>query len=47
LWVAHDGLVAVETHRGAFVSQLESEGPPALQRHLQDGEAAVIAGLPD
>jgi hypothetical protein len=28
------------------VRELESEGAPALRRHLQEGEAAVISGLP-
>jgi DNA-binding GntR family transcriptional regulator len=33
-------------HHRLLVSELESEGPPALRRHLEEGEAAVIAGLP-
>jgi DNA-binding GntR family transcriptional regulator len=33
-------------HHRRLVRELESEGPPALRRHLADGEAAVIAGLP-
>jgi DNA-binding GntR family transcriptional regulator len=34
-------------HHRKLVRELESEGPPALRRHLEEGEAAVIAGLPD
>src|SRR4051812_40641626 len=34
-------------HHRRLVRELESEGPPALRRHLEEGEAAVIAGLPD
>jgi DNA-binding GntR family transcriptional regulator len=33
-------------HHRRLVRELEAEGPPALRRHLEDGEAAVIAGLP-
>ena len=33
-------------HHRKLVRELESEGPPALRRHLQEGEAAVIEGLP-
>jgi DNA-binding GntR family transcriptional regulator len=33
-------------HHRRLVRELESEGPSALRRHLEDGEAAVIAGLP-
>jgi DNA-binding GntR family transcriptional regulator len=33
-------------HHRRLVQELESEGPPALRRHLEDGEAAVVAGLP-
>jgi hypothetical protein len=33
-------------HHRKLVRELESEGPPALRRHLEDGQAAVIAGLP-
>jgi DNA-binding GntR family transcriptional regulator len=33
-------------HHRTLVRELESEGPPALRRHLEEGEAAVIAGLP-
>jgi DNA-binding GntR family transcriptional regulator len=33
-------------HHRRLVRELESEGPPALRRHLEDGEAAVVAGLP-
>jgi len=33
-------------HHRKLVRELESEGPPALRRHLEEGEAAVIAGLP-
>jgi DNA-binding GntR family transcriptional regulator len=34
-------------HHRRLLRELESEGPPALRRHLEEGEAAVIAGLPD
>jgi DNA-binding GntR family transcriptional regulator len=34
-------------HHRKLVRELESEGPPALRRHLEEGEAAVVAGLPD
>jgi DNA-binding GntR family transcriptional regulator len=33
-------------HHRRLVRELEKEGPPALRRHLEEGEAAVIAGLP-
>jgi DNA-binding GntR family transcriptional regulator len=33
-------------HHRKLARELESEGPPALRRHLEDGEAAVMAGLP-
>ena len=33
-------------HHRRLVRELEREGPPALRRHLEEGEAAVIAGLP-
>jgi DNA-binding GntR family transcriptional regulator len=33
-------------HHRRLVNELEREGVPALRRHLQDGEAAVIGGLP-
>jgi DNA-binding GntR family transcriptional regulator len=33
-------------HHRKLVRELESEGPPALRRHLEEGQAAVIAGLP-
>jgi DNA-binding GntR family transcriptional regulator len=33
-------------HHRKLVRELESEGPEALRRHLEEGEAAVIAGLP-
>jgi DNA-binding GntR family transcriptional regulator len=33
-------------HHRRLVDELESEGPPALRRHLEEGEAAVVAGLP-
>ncbi|MFL5842171.1 MAG: GntR family transcriptional regulator [Thermoleophilaceae bacterium] len=33
-------------HHRKLVRELESEGPPALRRHLEEGEAAVVAGLP-
>jgi hypothetical protein len=34
-------------HHERLVRELEAEGTPALRRHLEDGEAAVLAGLPD
>ena len=34
-------------HHCKLVRELESEGPPALRRHLEEGEAAVVAGLAD
>lgn len=34
-------------HHRKLVRGLEREGPPALRRHLEEGEAAVIEGLPD
>ena len=34
-------------HHRRLVRELESEGPAALRRHLEEGEAAVIGGLPD
>lgn len=33
-------------HHRRLARELESEGPPALRRHLEEGEAAVIGGLP-
>jgi DNA-binding GntR family transcriptional regulator len=33
-------------HHRKLVRELERDGPPALRRHLEEGEAAVIAGLP-
>jgi DNA-binding GntR family transcriptional regulator len=33
-------------HHRKLVRELETEGPPALRRHLEEGEAAVVAGLP-
>jgi DNA-binding GntR family transcriptional regulator len=33
-------------HHRKLVRELEAEGPPALRRHLEEGEGAVIAGLP-
>ena len=33
-------------HHRKLVRELESEGPAALRRHLEEGQAAVIAGLP-
>jgi DNA-binding GntR family transcriptional regulator len=33
-------------HHRRLVRELEREGPVALRRHLEDGEAAVIARLP-
>jgi DNA-binding GntR family transcriptional regulator len=33
-------------HHRKLVRELEREGPSALRRHLEEGEAAVIAGLP-
>ena len=32
-------------HHRKLVRELESEGPPALRRHLEEGEAAVLTGL--
>lgn len=32
-------------HHQRLVRELETEGPPALRRHLEEGEAAVVAGL--
>jgi DNA-binding GntR family transcriptional regulator len=32
-------------HHRKLVRELESEGPPALRRHLEEGEAAVMSGL--
>lgn len=34
------------SHHRRLVRELESEGPPALRRHLEEGQAAVISGLP-
>ena len=34
-------------HHRRLVRELESEGPSALRRHLEEGEAAVVSGLPD
>jgi hypothetical protein len=33
-------------HHRRLVRELESEGPPALRRHLEEGEEAVVEGLP-
>jgi len=33
-------------HHRKLVRELEREGPPALRRHLEEGEAAVIEDLP-
>ncbi|HEX6713682.1 MAG TPA: GntR family transcriptional regulator [Thermoleophilaceae bacterium] len=33
-------------HHRRLARELESEGPPALRRHIEEGAAAVIAGLP-
>lgn len=33
-------------HHRRLVRELEREGPPALRRHLEEGEAAVIGGMP-
>ena len=33
-------------HHHKLVRELEKEGPPALRRHLEEGQAAVIEGLP-
>lgn len=33
-------------HHRSLLRELESEGPAALRRHLEEGEAAVVAGLP-
>jgi DNA-binding GntR family transcriptional regulator len=43
VWTA----AAMAEHHERLVRELETEGTPALRRHLQDGEAAVLAGLPD
>jgi DNA-binding GntR family transcriptional regulator len=32
-------------HHRKLVRELETEGPPALRRHLEEGEAAVLSGL--
>lgn len=34
-------------HHRRLARELESEGPEALRRHLEQGEAAVVEGLPD
>lgn len=34
-------------HHRKLVRELESEGPGALRRHLEEGEEAVFGGLPD
>jgi DNA-binding GntR family transcriptional regulator len=34
-------------HHRRLVRELEREGPVALRRHLEEGEAAVVSGLPD
>lgn len=33
-------------HHRKLARELESDGPPALRRHLEEGQDAVIAGLP-
>jgi DNA-binding GntR family transcriptional regulator len=33
-------------HHRKLARELETEGPPALRRHLDEGQAAVIEGLP-
>lgn len=38
-------LARMRTHHEELVAGLESEGPAALRRHLQDGAAAVLAAL--
>jgi DNA-binding GntR family transcriptional regulator len=42
VWSAEE----MAAHHRQLVAGLEREGVPALRRHLEDGEAAVIAGLP-
>lgn len=42
VWTAQD----MAEHHRRLVTELEHEGPPALRRHLEEGEAAVIGGLP-
>lgn len=42
VWSAQD----MSEHHRRLVTELEREGPPALRRHLEEGEAAVIGGLP-
>lgn len=32
-------------HHRKLLRELQTEGPPALRRHLEDGEAAVLGGL--
>ena len=43
VWSAEE----MAAHHRKLLRELEREGPPALRRHLEEGEAAVIAGLPD
>jgi DNA-binding GntR family transcriptional regulator len=43
VWSAEE----MAAHHRTLVRELEREGPPALRRHLDEGEAAVIEGLPD
>jgi DNA-binding GntR family transcriptional regulator len=33
-------------HHRRLLRELETEGPPALRRHIEEGAAAVFAGLP-
>ncbi|MEA2483401.1 MAG: hypothetical protein QOC55_1348 [Thermoleophilaceae bacterium] len=42
VWTPHE----MAEHHRRLVRELEIEGAPALRRHLQEGEAAVISGLP-
>jgi DNA-binding GntR family transcriptional regulator len=37
----------MSAHHRKLVRELEREGPPALRRHLEEGEHAVFDGLPD
>jgi DNA-binding GntR family transcriptional regulator len=43
VWSASD----MADHHRRLLRELEREGPSALRRHIEEGEAAVIAGLPD
>lgn len=43
VWSAAD----MAEHHRKLLRELEREGPAALRRHLEEGEAAVVSGLPD